>query len=468
MASKATSVSLNLLLLLLVSATAVSQWIVQTLPGYPGELPFKLETGYISVGNVEFFYYFVESEGNPGADPLILYMNGGPGCSGLNGFLYQIGPLKFNITDYIGGLPTLIYEPNTWTKTANIIFLDSPVGAGFSYATTAEAWNSSDSKSASQNYEFLRNWLGLHPDFLTNPVFLGSDSYAGLTTPILAQHIINGNEAGIMPHVNLKGFSIGCPHTNTDLETNARVTYAHRMALISNAMYESAKSSCHGNYAVSTNANCTEALSAIAQCIKLISESNILEPNCASLSPKAEEERAPRSLTENSQNFILPSPITTADFWCKNFEYLLMDIWGNYRSVQDALHVRKGTVAEFFRCNLNITDAKHYTYDITDVVPYHKNLTHTGLQILVFSGDHDMVVPHNGIEQWINALDLTVDVDWRPWFVTGQVAGYTIKYTNDGYRLTYATIKGAGHSPQEYKRKECYDMFCRWIHYYPL
>lgn len=46
---------------------------------------------YISVGNVEFFYYFVESEGNPGADPLLLYINGGPGCSGLNGFFYQIG-----------------------------------------------------------------------------------------------------------------------------------------------------------------------------------------------------------------------------------------------------------------------------------------------------------------------------------------------------------------------------------------
>jgi carboxypeptidase C (cathepsin A) len=42
-------------------------------------------------------------------------------------------------------------------QTANIIFLDSPVGAGFSYATTTEAWNSSDSKSAAQNYEFLKN-----------------------------------------------------------------------------------------------------------------------------------------------------------------------------------------------------------------------------------------------------------------------------------------------------------------------
>lgn len=43
------------------------------------------------MGDVEFFYYFIESEGSPGADPLLLYYNGGPGCSGLNGFLYQIG-----------------------------------------------------------------------------------------------------------------------------------------------------------------------------------------------------------------------------------------------------------------------------------------------------------------------------------------------------------------------------------------
>ena len=50
---------------------------------------------YVSVGDIEFFYYFVESQGNPGADPLILYMNGGPGCSGLNGFFYQVGMPRF-------------------------------------------------------------------------------------------------------------------------------------------------------------------------------------------------------------------------------------------------------------------------------------------------------------------------------------------------------------------------------------
>jgi len=55
---------------------------------------------YISVGEVEFFYYFVQSTGNPGADPLLLFMNGGPGCSGLNAFLYQIGQFLLLLLHY--------------------------------------------------------------------------------------------------------------------------------------------------------------------------------------------------------------------------------------------------------------------------------------------------------------------------------------------------------------------------------
>ncbi|XP_031283841.1 putative serine carboxypeptidase-like 52 [Pistacia vera] len=79
-----------------------------------------------------------------------------------------------------------------------------------------------------------------------------------------------------------------------------------------------------------------------------------------------------------------------------------------------------------------------------------------------------MVVPLLGTEQWIKSLNLTIVNDWRPWFVDGQVAGYTQKYSEHGYRLTYATVKGAGHPALEYYRREGYEMFQRWIHWYPL
>ncbi|XP_039173546.1 serine carboxypeptidase-like 18 [Eucalyptus grandis] len=444
----------SILAVLLSASAASSQYIVETLPGFPGRLPFKLETGYISVGEIEFFYYFVQSTGNPEADPLLLFMNGGPGCSGLNAFLYQIGPLKFNIADYTGGLPSLLYEPDAWTKTANIIFIDALIGAGFSYTMTASGYNCTDSLNAAQIQTFLRNWLAAHPSFETNPVFVGSDSYAGIYTPLVATEILQGNEAGLRPYVHLRGMILSCPHTDTNLETNALERH------------------CGGNFVESTNANCTEDLATCNELTELINPTNVLDPVCTFISPKSKEafklavsnqKNHRRSLQHFTKDHLVSLP-RLRDHQCSYFEYLLSDIWGNYPGVQEALHVRPGTVSEFFRCNISLA----YTEDVTSVLDYHKNLTNLGMQVLVFGGDHDMFMPHNGLEEWIKWLDLTVDIDWRPWFLDGQVAGYTRNYEHSGYRLTYATIEGAGHSPTESKRGECYKMFNRWIHYHPL
>ncbi|PKI49271.1 hypothetical protein CRG98_030344 [Punica granatum] len=288
-AKRNTALSFFPLLLLSLFGSAFAGNIVKTLPGYPGPLPFTLETGYISVGEVEFFYYFVHSQGKPASDPVLLYMNGGPGCTGLNGFIFQTGPLKFNLSDYTGGLPTLLNEPNAWTKTSNIIYLDAPVGAGFSYATTAASYSSDDSLTAQQIHIFVRKWLIEYPSFQSNPFFIASDSYAGIITPMLAQNILQGNEALITPLVRLKGYVLSCPHTDTDVETNSKIPFAHRMTLISDALYKAVKTSCNDYYVESTSANCTEDLAAVNECIELINRQNILEPYCAFLSPESHE-----------------------------------------------------------------------------------------------------------------------------------------------------------------------------------
>jgi serine carboxypeptidase-like clade 1 len=64
-----------------------------------------------------------------------------------------------------------------------------------------------------------------------------------------------------------------------------------------------------------------------------------------------------------------------------------------------------------------------YTTDIWSSLEYHRSLTSRGYRSLIYSGDHDMMVPFIGTQAWIRALGFPVVDEWRPWYVTGQVAG---------------------------------------------
>ncbi|KAB1208311.1 Serine carboxypeptidase-like 18 [Morella rubra] len=403
---------LHFLLLLLFSVNvAFSGTLVTSIPGFDGDLPFRLYTGYITVDTAELFYYFIESEGNPREDPLLLWYSGGPGCSAFNGLIYENGPLAFNITSYAGGLPQTYYYPYSWTKSSSILYVDAPVGTGFSYATSLDAYPVTDSTTAKQVYQFIRKWLVEHPQYLLNQFFVGADSYSGISGPIVVKKIIDDNDAGVKPQLNLKGYILGCPRTDATINENSKIIYVHRMGLVSDELYEAAKESCNGNY--------VDVPASEAQCYE---DLRLLQ-------------------------------IT--------FSYALSYAWANDIDVRKALNIREGTVFDWKRCNESLS----YSSDVSSVLEYHRNLSTKGLQVLIYNGDHDLTIPNIGTQEWIKWLNLsTVEYGWRPWFVDGQIAGYTAVYSSsEGYRLTYASVKGAGHSPQEYKRRECFDMFDRYI-----
>ncbi|XP_044429848.1 serine carboxypeptidase-like 18 [Triticum aestivum] len=94
----------------------------------------RMYMGVEEVIGTELFYYFVESERSPGADPRSSGSPAGPRCPSYNAYAFEVGPVKFVLASYDGGLPQLVYNPLSWTKMASIIFLDSPVNSGFSYA----------------------------------------------------------------------------------------------------------------------------------------------------------------------------------------------------------------------------------------------------------------------------------------------------------------------------------------------
>jgi len=102
----------------------------------------------LNAGNNNLFHYlFVESQGNPKTDPLVntdskfiiikflkvLWLNGGPGCSSLEGIFEELGPYLINKDG-----KTLRQNPYSWNKYASIIFLESPAWVGFSYNTKSK------------------------------------------------------------------------------------------------------------------------------------------------------------------------------------------------------------------------------------------------------------------------------------------------------------------------------------------
>uniref|UniRef100_A0A0D9XRW5 Carboxypeptidase n=1 Tax=Leersia perrieri TaxID=77586 RepID=A0A0D9XRW5_9ORYZ len=439
------------------SPAAAAGTMVTSLPGFDGPLPFSLETGYVEVNKttkVNLFYYFVRSEKDPEHDPLLVWLTGGPGCSSIYGLTHEIGPFQFTAQWYYrNGFPKLIYRPETWTKTNNIIFVDSPVGTGFSYATTEEGSKSSDTKAVKQLVVFLRKWLLDHPQFLLNPLYIGGDSYGGMIIPVLTLAIDESNYLGEKPYFNLKGYFAGNPRTDKQFDEDAKIPFFHGMGLISDELYERAKETCRGKYSAPSNTQCVQSLKDINDCTKDINMLHILEPLCEEIfSPKihntAEQDGTSRVMLEST---------AAADDLTKA-AYIVLKIWVNDETVRENLGVRKGTVGDWKRCNYV---GLHYVRDIHSTVEYHSTLMRKGYRALIYSGDHDAGFTFIGTQAWIRFLNLSVAEKWRPWYLAGQVAGFTTSYASNN--LTYATVKGAGHTAPEYKPKECFAMFTRWI-----
>ncbi|XP_017422733.2 serine carboxypeptidase-like 18 isoform X2 [Vigna angularis] len=415
------SILLFLLLLTLYSiepASCASR--VKFLPGFEGPLPFLLETGYVGVGeseDVQTFYYFIESDNNPKEDPLLLWLSGGPGCSGLSALFLEIGPLELKQEEYNGGPPNLIVRNESWNKVSSIIYVDLPVFTGFTYATTELAAQSSDTLLARQAHQFLRKWLIDHPKFLSNEVYIAGDSYSGIPLPAIVQEIAQGNEKGFQPRINLQGYLLGNPIT-TRRENDDGIPFAHGMALISDELYESLQKNCKGNYVDvdSENVLCYKDMELFNKLVSGLSGYNILEPLC-----EFDHSTPPlkRSLIEKFPGkHFLKTDLKLPDVTCPTYTSFLSAYWANDDNVRTALNVRKGSIGTWIRCHRD----ERFMYDISSSVEYHTNLSIKGYRSLIYR--------------------------------------YTRTYSN---QMTFATVKGAGHTAPMYKSKECFDMFSRWI-----
>lgn len=179
---------------------------IKSLPGAEGlDFSFRQFSGYLPVtATKHLHYWFVESSRAPATDPIAFWTNGGPGCSGLLGFLTEQGPFRPN-KDL-----TLSLNPYSWNTIANMVFIEAPCGVGFSYSDdgTGDDYKTGDDQTSQDNYALLQQFFNRFPQYRTNDLYITSESYGGHYMPTLAKQIVDHNAAGADPILNFKGFAV--------------------------------------------------------------------------------------------------------------------------------------------------------------------------------------------------------------------------------------------------------------------
>jgi carboxypeptidase D len=177
------------------SAPAVSYdnstYRVTSLPGLKPTTDLSHFAGIIPVSSGGLFFWLFESESSPETAPLAIWMNGGPGCSSLEGLFYELGPLVLGKT--MTGDWDVSINPYSWHKRANMLFVDQPVGTGLSF--TNGSYANSTQQVAAEFYQFLQTFYEIFPSYKTRDLYIFGESYAGIYIPTISTYILDQNDA---------------------------------------------------------------------------------------------------------------------------------------------------------------------------------------------------------------------------------------------------------------------------------
>jgi carboxypeptidase C (cathepsin A) len=423
---------------------------ITNLPGAPANLPFNQYGGYLNVdskNNRNIFYWFVESMNKPATDPVVFWTNGGPGCSGLIGFMTEQGPFHPNSDG-----ATLTLQPYPWNKIANMVFIEAPAGVGFSYSDVASDYHTGDAKTAQDNYMAILAFMAKYPQLANNSYYITSESYGGHYMPTWAQAIVQGNAAGVNPKINFKGFMVGNPFTDQTSNNYGTFTTFYGHQLVAKPQFDSWQTNCPSN-----PGKCAQAEAEMELQIGNLNPYALDYPVCLSPS-KAKAGRAQRLWL---MNYILPEHRKLAmnltapgdyDPCVDNYAVRYL----NRADVQTAIHAKPAVWTE---CSTKIV---YNTSDsLNPMEPIYKNLIDNyKLHILVYSGDDDSVCATSGSQYWIYNLGYPITKSWATWTDnSGQVGGYLVEFS--GFK--FVTVHTAGHEVPTYEPERALELFTNYL-----
>ncbi|KAK0256723.1 hypothetical protein B0A54_06856 [Friedmanniomyces endolithicus] len=185
-----------------------ADYFITSLPGAPQPL-LKQYAGHVEITpehNGNLFFWLYKNRHIANRSRIVLWLNGGPGCSSMDGAMMEIGP--YRVVPDGDGQQKLVYNDGSWDEFANILFVDNPVGTGFSYVDGDSYLHELD-EMAKQMVVFLEKFFVMFPEHTLDDIYIAGESYAGQHIPYIARAILDRNAAKPQHVWNLSGLLIG-------------------------------------------------------------------------------------------------------------------------------------------------------------------------------------------------------------------------------------------------------------------
>ncbi|KAK4106213.1 hypothetical protein N658DRAFT_482131 [Parathielavia hyrcaniae] len=337
----------------------------------------KQYSGYLDdeANDKHLFYWFFESRNDPKNDPVVLWLNGGPGCSSLTGLFLELGPSS------IDKKLKIVNNEFSWNNNASVIFLDQPVNVGYSYSGSSVSNTIAAGKDV---YALLTLFFHQFPEYAKQDFHIAGESYAGHYIPVFASEILAHKNRNI----NLKSILIG----NGLTDGLTQYEYYRPMA-------------CgKGGYpAVLSESECQSMDNALPRCQSLIK-------NC--YDSGSVWSCVPASIYCNNA-MIGPYQRTGQNVYdirgkCEDESNLCYSGLGyisdylNQQSVMDALGVE---VSSYDSCNFDIN--RNFLFQGDWMQPFHRLVPNIlkEIPVLIYAGDADYICNWLGNQAWTNALD---------------------------------------------------------------
>jgi len=223
--------------------------LIDKLPDY-GKTPTPHYSGYLDGKDgcdletndpmCKIHYWMALSESNPESSPVVLWLNGGPGSSSILGFLQEEGPLMMSAEGDV------MVNPYGWTRYANLIAIEAPMGVGYSYCSRqlqeGKPCQNTDRYTASTSRATLVDlFTNKFPELKANNFFIAGESYAGVYIPTLAKEMLDNT------NINLKGIAVGDPCTDNKAQAQSMdsLWYAHKYGLVDDDTYHLLWNQCN-------------------------------------------------------------------------------------------------------------------------------------------------------------------------------------------------------------------------------